>query len=122
MAFPHSTMPTLERVHPTPLYEALAAFAIAGLLWRLRRRWQPLHVVASYLLLSGAARAVVEVVRINDRLIAGLTQPQLWSLTLVAAGAVIVAVSARRGETAELMLPPRPGAAEKSVDRLATDR
>ena len=36
MSFPDGTVPTTDRVHPAPLYEAIAAFAIAGVLWRRR--------------------------------------------------------------------------------------
>lgn len=74
-------------VHPTPAYEALAAFAIAALLWSLRKRVAPGVVFGSYLILSGTARFLVEVVRTNDDLVLGATQPQLWSLVLVAIGA-----------------------------------
>ena len=79
-------------VHPTPLYEALAAFAIAALLWSLRRRLSPTHLFGSYLTLSGTARFLVEFVRTNDAVVLGATQPQLWSLLLIAIGVVLVAV------------------------------
>lgn len=36
---------------------------------------------------SGLARFVVEEVSINDEVLLGLTQPQLWSLLLAAIGA-----------------------------------
>jgi hypothetical protein len=32
MSFPIETVPTLQEMHPTPLYEALAAFAFGALL------------------------------------------------------------------------------------------
>jgi phosphatidylglycerol:prolipoprotein diacylglycerol transferase len=35
MSFPNGVVPTLQRVHPTPIYEFLAAVLIAWLLWRL---------------------------------------------------------------------------------------
>ncbi len=35
MSFPHGLVPTTDRVHPTPIYELIAACAIAGILWRL---------------------------------------------------------------------------------------
>jgi phosphatidylglycerol:prolipoprotein diacylglycerol transferase len=78
-------------VHPTPLYEALAAFAIAALLWSLRARLSPVRVFGSYLILSGAARFLVEFVRTNDEVLLGATQPQLWSLLLIVIGAVLLA-------------------------------
>jgi len=35
MSFPNGVLPTTQRVHPTPIYEFLAAALIAWLLWRL---------------------------------------------------------------------------------------
>jgi phosphatidylglycerol:prolipoprotein diacylglycerol transferase len=83
-------VPTSGPVHPTPLYEALAAFAIAALLWSLRKRVAPLTVFGSYLVLSGTARFLVEFVRTNDEVVLGSTQPQLWSLLLVAIGVALL--------------------------------
>lgn len=95
MAFPNGMVPTTVPVHPTPLYEAIAAFAIAGLLWSVRRHWRASAVVGAYAVLTGTARFLVEFVRINDVAVFGLTQPQLWSLALVAAGVVLLALAAR---------------------------
>jgi phosphatidylglycerol:prolipoprotein diacylglycerol transferase len=94
-SFPEGMVPTSVPVHPTPLYEALVAFAIAGVLWMVRRRWRPSLVIGSYALLTGLARLLVEFVRINTEAVLGLTQPQLWSLVLAAAGAITVAGAAR---------------------------
>jgi phosphatidylglycerol---prolipoprotein diacylglyceryl transferase len=38
MSFPNGLVPTTDRVHPTPIYELIAACAIAWLLWRLGTR------------------------------------------------------------------------------------
>src|ERR1700691_3444415 len=38
MSFPNGLVPTNQRVHPTPLYELVAACAIAWWLWRLGAR------------------------------------------------------------------------------------
>lgn len=35
MSFPHGLVPTTDRVHPTPIYELIAACAITWILWRL---------------------------------------------------------------------------------------
>lgn len=86
MSFPDGTVPTDERVHPAPLYEALAAFAIAALLWRLRERLSPLRLFAVFTILMGVERLLVEFVRLNDEVLVGLTQAQLWSLALIALG------------------------------------
>lgn len=105
MAFPNGVVPTTVPVHPTPLYEAIVAFAIAGLLWSVRRRWRPAAVIGTYAVLTGTARFLVEFVRINDEAILGLTQPQLWSVALVAAGAVALGCATRWPGPASPALP-----------------
>jgi len=91
MAYPYAVVgwdkPPGVRVHPTPLYEAAAYAAIFALLWRRRR--EPAAdgaILALYLVLSGAARFLVEFVRVNPRIAFGLTEAQLVSLTLVVVG------------------------------------
>jgi phosphatidylglycerol---prolipoprotein diacylglyceryl transferase len=88
MAYPDGTVPTTEEVHPTPVYETLAMGLVAVLLWRWRHRWRPGTLFALYLVLAGAERFLVEFVRRNDDVFLGLTQPQLLSIALIAAGAV----------------------------------
>jgi phosphatidylglycerol:prolipoprotein diacylglycerol transferase len=109
MSFPHGTVPTLERVHPTPLYEALAAFAIAALLWRLRDRLAPLALFGVYAILEGVARFLVEFLRVNDPVAFGLTQPQLWSLFLIAVGGVSYWYGERESDNRLALDPASPG-------------
>ena len=74
-------------VHPTPLYECVAYLAIFALLWRARGEPAPDGVAFSrYLVLSGTARLLVEFVRVNPRVVLGLTEAQLVSLVLVGIG------------------------------------
>ena len=96
MAYPYAVVgwdkPPGVRVHPTPLYEAAAYFLIFALLWRLRRESLPDGtILALYLLLSGAARFLVEFVRVNPPVLLGLTEAQLVSLVLmtIAAGSLV---------------------------------
>jgi phosphatidylglycerol:prolipoprotein diacylglycerol transferase len=90
-AFPNGVVPTDVRVHPTPLYEFLAALIIAVVLWALQRRTHPpLEILGAYLILSGLSRFLVEFLRINTPALFGLTQPQLWGLASTVAGAVII--------------------------------
>jgi len=92
MAYPHAVVgwdkPAGVRVHPTPLYECFAYLAIFAVLWRIRR--EPMSdgsVLAVYLVLSGVARFLVEFVRVNPRVVLGLTEAQLASLAMIAVGA-----------------------------------
>ena len=102
MSFPNGLVPTTERVHPTPIYELIAALAIAWILWRLGSRQLRAReerggsagaagsVFAAYLILTGVARFLVEIIRINPRSFFGvLTNAQAASLLCVAAGAAL---------------------------------
>jgi phosphatidylglycerol---prolipoprotein diacylglyceryl transferase len=86
MAYPDGTVPTTEEVHPTPVYETLVMGTVAILLWRWRHRWRPGTLFALWLVLAGVERFLIEFIRRNDEVLAGLTQPQLISIAMVAAG------------------------------------
>jgi len=97
MSFPNGLVPTTQRVHPTPLYELLAAILIALALWRLGRprasapNPSPVgEVFAAYLILTGASRFLVEFIRINPRSFLGITNAQLASILSVAVGVVLL--------------------------------
>jgi phosphatidylglycerol:prolipoprotein diacylglycerol transferase len=96
MAYPDGTVPTTREVHPTPVYETLAMGLVALVLWRLRDRYAPGVLFAIYLILAGLERLLVEFIRRNDHVVAGLTLPQLVSVAMIAAGAAWLA--ARRRE------------------------
>ena len=86
MAYPDGTVATTQEVHPTPVYETLAMGLVALLLWHLRDRFAPGVLFAIYLILAGVERLLVEIIRRNDSVIAGLTLPQLVSIGMIAAG------------------------------------
>lgn len=90
MAYPNGEVPTTERVHPTPVYETLAGIALFALLWRLRDRLTPARLFGLYLVLSGAARFLVEMIRRNEQVAVGLTQPQLFAAALALIGVVLL--------------------------------
>jgi phosphatidylglycerol---prolipoprotein diacylglyceryl transferase len=91
MSYPDGTVPTTDQVHPTPVYETLAMGLVALFLWQLRDRMRPGALFALYLVLAGVERLLVEFIRRNDEVLAGLTLPQLLSLAMIAAGAVWIA-------------------------------
>jgi phosphatidylglycerol:prolipoprotein diacylglycerol transferase len=97
MAYPDGTLPTRQEVHPTPIYETLAMGLGALLLWHLRDRYRAGILFAIYLVYAGAERFLVEFIRRNDDVFAGLTTPQLESLGMVLAGVAWIAIAARRG-------------------------
>ena len=96
MTFPNGVVATDVPVHPTPLYEAIGAFLIAGILWWLGRHATGPAVFAWYLVLSGGARFLVEFLRTNEPAFLGLTQPQLWALGGAALGVALLVWTARQ--------------------------
>jgi phosphatidylglycerol:prolipoprotein diacylglycerol transferase len=92
MAYPHGTVPTPPgvTVQPTPIYETLAMCLLAYFLWKLRDRVRPGVILALYLLLSGLERLLVEFIRRNKEVLAGLTAPQVESVVLIAVGGALL--------------------------------
>lgn len=117
MSFPNGLVPTSDRVHPTPIYELLAACAIAWLLWRIgalqignesfpqaKNRKQGVKlkdqanpasrvpqgaVFAAYLVLTGFERFLIEFIRINPRTFLGMSNAQAASLLSIIAGGLL---------------------------------
>jgi phosphatidylglycerol:prolipoprotein diacylglycerol transferase len=96
MSYPHGTVPTNDRVQPTPVYESVTMALVAWILWTLRDRLAPGLLFALYLVLSGLERFLVEFVRRNDQVWAGLTAPQIESLVLTVVGLVWIGLVSRR--------------------------
>jgi phosphatidylglycerol:prolipoprotein diacylglycerol transferase len=105
MAYPDGTKPTDQTVHPTPVYETLVMGLVALLLWRLRDRLTNGTLFALYLLLAGTERFLVEFIRRNDAIVAGLTLPQLLSLAMAIGGAVWILRARREGGLAPAPSP-----------------
>lgn len=118
MAFPHGLVPTTDtcvawgwpascRVQPTPIYELIAALFILWILWYrgAPERPKPLgQITGEYLVLSGIARFLVEFIRINPRILWGLTNAQLASLGSIAFGIGLI-FFARARSTGNVVTP-----------------
>jgi phosphatidylglycerol:prolipoprotein diacylglycerol transferase len=91
MAYPDGVVPTSERVHPTPIYEAVLYFLIFLGLWSQRARPHPAgSIFGQYLLYTGAVRFAVEFVRRNPAVALGLTLAQWVSLLSMAIGMALL--------------------------------
>ncbi len=92
MGYPHGTVPTPSgvTVQPTPIYETLAMCLLAYFLWKLRDRVRPGVIFGLYLLFSGLERLLVEFIRRNKEVLAGLTAPQVESVVLMVIGAALL--------------------------------
>ena len=92
MGYPNGVVPTPPgvEVHPTPVYEALVLAAAAWWLWRHRDAYRPGVLFGIYLVIGGVERLLVEFVRRNEEVLAGLTAAQLTSVGLILGGAAMV--------------------------------
>lgn len=91
MSYPDGVVPTTERVHPAPIYEMLACFAIFAYLWRRRRAPAPTgDLFGRYLILSALTRFLIEFVRRNPPWLAGFTTAQWISVGLVIIGVALL--------------------------------
>src|SRR5262245_48288540 len=95
MSFPNGVVPTTERVHPTPLYEFLAWMLIAYMLWRmgarLLRDGKPAGLVfGEYLVMTGIARFLVEIIRLNPRSFLGMSNAQTASVASLLLGVFLL--------------------------------
>ncbi len=94
MSFPNGIVPTTERVHPTPIYEFLIAVAIFWILFA------PNGIVfAAYLVLTGIARYLIEIIRITPRSFYGLTNAQAASVVSIVAGVILFTYLRRASKT-----------------------
>ena len=99
IAFPQGLPPTDVPVHPTQIYEA-AGLAVLGWLllqWRRKLVADPV-VIGRYFIGAGVLRFAVEFLRVNDRVVAGLSVAHLVSLAAIVAGLVIVAAAEPQSE------------------------
>lgn len=95
VAYPHAIVgwdfPPGVRVHPTPLYETTAYLLVFAFLWSRRLKSpEPGTQFGWYLVLASTARFFLEFVRVNPPWLFNLSQAQLLSIVLVAAGAFLL--------------------------------
>lgn len=91
-----------ELVHPTPLYEltfgVIAFFFLWGIRKKMKYNGQLFYI---YLILTGIPRFFVEFIRLNPRIIFGLSQAQIISILLILFGSVMLIIN-RNKKTEQL--------------------
>jgi phosphatidylglycerol:prolipoprotein diacylglycerol transferase len=111
--FPGEAVPLDIMVHPAPVYETLAAVAIFGFLWYLRKKQMPMGMLfAVYLMLAGIERLMVELIRLNP-LYLGLSQAQWISVGMILLGGFLLWKI--RHEPADVV--PKPGGRATKKER-----
>jgi len=86
-SFPNGIVPDNTPLHPTPVYEFIAAMIIFFILWRYRKHgWVAGRLFVLYLILSSLSRFLVEFIRLNPRILFGLSEAQLISIVFFVTG------------------------------------
>jgi prolipoprotein diacylglyceryl transferase len=112
MAFPNGLVPTTTTclqwgappnctVHPTPIYEFIVMMLIFWYIWRRGKRalqhpLAPGVITGEFLILSGLERFFVEFLRINPRVIFGMSNAQFTAVLSAVAGGVMLVFARRR--------------------------
>ncbi|HLA64252.1 MAG TPA: prolipoprotein diacylglyceryl transferase family protein, partial [Rhodothermales bacterium] len=117
LGFPADICAGANGVYPTMLYEFAVCALLAGALWLLRKHpYRAGWLFSIYLLFTGVERFVIETIRLNPDVIWGLSQAQLISIVMFAAGLVGLALTTRRAAAP----PAAPAAAPAPAPPVAT--
>lgn len=86
-SYPAGIVPDHTLCHPTPVYEFIVGLIIFAVLWRYRKKFtQDGKLFYLYLVLTGTARLLVEFMRLNPRILFGLSEAQLISILMILFG------------------------------------
>jgi phosphatidylglycerol---prolipoprotein diacylglyceryl transferase len=76
------------RVHPAPVYETILYTGVFLVLWAIRKKINVEgEIFYLYLIMAGACRFLVEFIRVNPRVLWGLSEAQLIAAAMVVIGA-----------------------------------
>ena len=85
----NGVVPDTTLCHPAPIYETIICVAFFFVLWKNRERWKTNgQMFFMYLILAGIERFSVEFLRLNPRLLFGLSEAQIIAAVIVLAGAI----------------------------------
>lgn len=102
--FPNG-VPNNTPLHPAPIYEFIMAVIIFAILWKLRtKEWAAGKLFMLYLILAGIERLLIEFIRLNPRILLGLTEAQLISIVMIVAGSIGWNVLGKKEKEKKLLL------------------
>ncbi len=114
--FPGGIVPNSTPLHPTPIYEFIACTIIFLYIWNIRKTMKPDgRLFMLYLMFAGLERLLVEFIRLNPRLLFGLSEAQLVSIPLILIGIAGFFYLTRQGEIARPEKEESKGAKEHST-------
>jgi len=83
----NGVVPDTIRVHPTPIYEFILSVILFLIMWKLRKKnFFDGKMFMIYLIFYGSSRLMIEFIRLNPRILFGLSEAQLISIILIMIG------------------------------------
>ena len=105
--YPNGIVPDNTPLHPTPIYEFLICVIIFTILWKLRKKdWIDGKLFMVYLVFISIERFSVEFLRLNPRLMLGLSEAQLISVGLFTLGILGLIYFAKNKDLKKFVPPP----------------
>jgi phosphatidylglycerol:prolipoprotein diacylglycerol transferase len=105
--YPDGVVPDTTPLHPAPIYEFLICFVIFIILWRLRKKdWIDGKLFMFYLVLISLERFSIEFIRLNPRILFGLSEAQLISVFLFMMGTLGLIYFAAKKDLKKFIPPP----------------
>ncbi len=87
--YPNGIVPSSIPVYPTPLFEVFISFIAVGILLKMRKlELKEGRLFFTFLIFSGMPRFIVEFIRRNPELVAGLSQAQIIGILFVLTGVI----------------------------------
>lgn len=119
--YPNGIVPDNTPLHPTPIYEFLAAVLIFYILWKLRKKgWVDGKIFMAYLVFAGVERFLVEIIRLNPRILFNLTEAQLISIVMVVIGTLGFIYLTKRNKPNYIPPPIKNTGKKKQVKEAST--
>ena len=101
-SYSKGTVPTPPGVlvHPTPIYEFIACSALFWLMWKMRKKYKHSGMIFYlYLILAGAERFLIELIRLNPKVVFNLSQAQLISIIMMLIGGILFYYNLQKEKT-----------------------
>ena len=105
--FPNG-VPNSTPLQPTPIYEFIMMLIVFLILWKLRKKsWMDGKLFMLYLVFAGAERFIIEFIRLNPRLLWGLSEAQLISIPMMIFGILGFIYLTQNRELKKFVPPPQ---------------
>ncbi|CAN5629572.1 prolipoprotein diacylglyceryl transferase [soil metagenome] len=98
-SYSKGTVPTPPGVlvHPTSVYEFVACTLLFIYMWKIRKKYNHAGMIFYlYLILAGIERFLIEIIRLNPKVVFNLSQAQLISIIMMVVGGILFFITLQR--------------------------